>query len=80
MRELRFRQRRRRSLGWLGWLLQEQGDLTAARSLLESVLSARERTLGPDHHDVAVDRNPTAQGLWPGRLLPGWRTGQQQRQ
>jgi tetratricopeptide (TPR) repeat protein len=37
----------------LARLLQAQGDLDAAKPLLEHALHVRERVLGPDHHRTA---------------------------
>src|SRR5215472_9601695 len=41
-------------------LLQAQGELTAARPLLERALETRERVLGPDHPDTASSLNDLA--------------------
>ena len=40
----------------LARLLQDQGDLAAARPLFERALAIRERVLGPDHPDTGAIR------------------------
>jgi len=41
------------SLNNLAILLKHQGDLAAARPLLERALAMREKALGPEHPDTA---------------------------
>ena len=53
------------SLDNLGSLLQDQGDLAAARPLLERALAICERVLGPDHPQTALAP------VLPTRALPG---------
>jgi Tetratricopeptide repeat len=48
------------SLSNLAWLLRAQGELAAARPLLERALAIRERVLGPDHPDTAISRESLA--------------------
>jgi hypothetical protein len=44
------------SLNNLARLLQEQGELAAARPLLERALAIREKVLGPEHPNAAGRR------------------------
>jgi hypothetical protein len=48
------------SLNNLARLLQEQGELGAARPLYERSLAIRERALAPDHPDTTTVRNNLA--------------------
>ncbi len=45
-------------------LLQEQGDLAAARPLFERALAISEKVLGPEHPDTANKLNNLAGLLW----------------
>ena len=48
------------SLNNLASLLQEQGDLAAARPLFERALAICEKALGPEHPDTAMSLNNLA--------------------
>jgi class 3 adenylate cyclase/tetratricopeptide (TPR) repeat protein len=53
-----------RILNQTGWYLNQRGRYTEAESILERALVIGERTLGPDHLDVAQGLNSLANAYW----------------